>query len=168
MKSYIENELPADTETIPLVDLTRGSGGFAVEGEPDTHVSPKSVGGAGDVDGDGLADVIVGAYLADPNGVRRAGRSYVVFGKASTGRVLLADVALGSGGGGGTLTTPYDEERTYYGRKKMEQIKASGAEMFVTLCHACHGQINDIKKAYGMENLEVKYLWELVLECMSI
>jgi heterodisulfide reductase subunit B len=32
----------------------------------------------------------------------------------------------------------------------MEQIKASGAEIFVTLCHACHGQINDIKKTYDI------------------
>jgi hypothetical protein len=36
----------------------------------------------------------------------------------------------------------------------------------VTLCHACHGQINDIKKTYDMENIVVKYLWELVLECL--
>jgi len=72
------------------------------------------------------------------------------------------------GGGGGTLTTPYDRERTFYGRKKMEQIRAADAKMFVTLCHACHGQINDIKKTYGMEDLVVKYLWELVLECLQI
>jgi len=69
---------------------------------------------------------------------------------------------------GGILITPYDKERTFYGRKKMEQIKAAGAEMLVTLCHACHGQINDIKKTYDMESLVVKYLWEVVLECMNI
>ncbi|MCA9719755.1 MAG: FG-GAP repeat protein, partial [Myxococcales bacterium] len=33
---------------------------------------------AGDVNGDGLADVIVGAYGFDANGESYAGRSYVV------------------------------------------------------------------------------------------
>ena len=38
-----------------------------------------SVSGAGDVNGDGLADLIVGAQLADPEGDTDAGESYVVF-----------------------------------------------------------------------------------------
>ena len=36
--------------------------------------------GAGDVDGDGIDDLIIGAYDADPNGRYDAGASYVVFG----------------------------------------------------------------------------------------
>lgn len=70
------------------------------------------------------------------------------------------------GGGGGTLTTGYNNERIAYGRNKMEQIRATGAEMVVVPCHSCHGQINSIKKEYGMENLTVKYLWELVADCL--
>src|SRR6185436_17012539 len=41
-----------------------------------------SVAWAGEVNGDGFGDVIIGAYFADPNG-DRWGASYVVFGKAS-------------------------------------------------------------------------------------
>lgn len=36
---------------------------------------------AGDVNGDGLDDVIIGAYHAWPNGINSAGESYVVFGR---------------------------------------------------------------------------------------
>ena len=54
--------------------------------------------GAGDVNGDGVSDIVVGAPKAEPNGVFWAGRSYVVFGKADTDPVLLADVAAGIGG----------------------------------------------------------------------
>ena len=72
------------------------------------------------------------------------------------------------GGGGGTLTTGYDEERIFYGRKKMAQIKATGAKMVIIPCHSCHGQLNNIKKPYGMEDLEVKYLWELVADCLIL
>ena len=42
-----------------------------------------SVSGAGDVNGDGLADVIVGANWADPGGNSTAGESYVVFAPSS-------------------------------------------------------------------------------------
>ena len=70
------------------------------------------------------------------------------------------------GGGGGALTSGYNEERIFYGRKKIEQIKAVGAEMLVVPCHSCHGQLNNIKMEHGMPDLEVKYLWELVADCM--
>ncbi|MGD8367435.1 MAG: heterodisulfide reductase-related iron-sulfur binding cluster [Desulfobacterales bacterium] len=70
------------------------------------------------------------------------------------------------GGGGGTLTTGYNEERIFYGRRKMEQIRAAGAQMVVIPCHSCHGQLSNIKGEYGMEDLEVKYLWELVADCL--
>jgi Fe-S oxidoreductase len=72
------------------------------------------------------------------------------------------------GGGGGALTTGYHEERVYYGRRKMEQVKASGAAMIVVPCHSCHGQLNNIKKNYGLQDLSVKYLWELVADCLIL
>jgi len=72
------------------------------------------------------------------------------------------------GGGGGTLVNTYNQERIFYGRRKMEQIQALGAEMIVVPCHSCHGQLNSIKAEYGMEDLEVKYLWELVADCMIL
>ncbi len=72
------------------------------------------------------------------------------------------------GGGGGALTTGYHEERVYYGRRKMEQIKASGAAMIVVPCHSCHGQLNNIKKNFGLQDLTVKYLWELVADCLIL
>jgi hypothetical protein len=47
--------------------------------------------------GDGLAEVVVGAPYAESN-APYAGRTYVVFGKADTDEVELADVAKGIGG----------------------------------------------------------------------
>ena len=70
------------------------------------------------------------------------------------------------GGGGGTMTTGYNDERIYYGRRKMEQIKTTGASMVVVPCHSCHGQLNDIKNKHDMQDLKVKYLWELVADCL--
>ena len=44
--------------------------------------SGNSVSDAGDFNGDGVGDLIIGAWLASPGGDRFAGASYVVFGRA--------------------------------------------------------------------------------------
>lgn len=72
------------------------------------------------------------------------------------------------GGGGGSMTTGYNDERIHYGGRKIEQIKATEAQMVVVPCHSCHGQLNNIKEVHGMPDLTVKYLWELVADCMII
>lgn len=62
----------------PLADLD-GSNGFQLDGEASLHGFGISVASAGDINGDGFDDVIIGAKGADPNG-DDSGRSYVVFG----------------------------------------------------------------------------------------
>ncbi len=60
-----------------------GATGFRLDGvASDDERSGISVASAGDVNGDGFADLIVGAAFAESN-VPGAGTSYVVFGKAS-------------------------------------------------------------------------------------
>ncbi len=68
-----------------LTALT-GRNGFQIEGELTTDYGNGWVGGwvnvAGDINGDGYAEVIVGAFQASPGGIKKAGRSYIVFGGA--------------------------------------------------------------------------------------
>ena len=68
--------------TFNLWDLN-GSNGFAINGIAADDRSGRSVSSAGDVNGDGFDDLIIGARSADPNGISRAGQSYVVFGSNS-------------------------------------------------------------------------------------
>ncbi|MGB0562130.1 MAG: DUF4347 domain-containing protein, partial [Spirulinaceae cyanobacterium] len=70
--------------SLDLSDLN-GSNGFVLNGVDRSDFSGSSVSGAGDVNGDGIDDLIIGARSADPNGQRSAGESYVVFGGASVG-----------------------------------------------------------------------------------
>ncbi|MHC5731554.1 MAG: integrin alpha, partial [Nostoc sp.] len=48
-----------------------------------TDFSGSSVSSAGDINGDGFDDLIIGAESADRNGRYNAGQSYVVFGSNS-------------------------------------------------------------------------------------
>ncbi|MCB1590299.1 MAG: FG-GAP repeat protein, partial [Xanthomonadales bacterium] len=84
----------ADSVAVDLANL--GTGGFTITGIDGGDRSGGSVSGAGDVNGDGLADVIIGAYGGDPRDRGNAGESYVVFGKADSAPVALA--TLGQGG----------------------------------------------------------------------
>ena len=79
---------------VELSDLD-GSDGFVINGVDSFDRSGESVDSAGDVNGDGFDDLLVGAVYADPNGNSRAGISYVVFGNGdlgSTGTLELSDL----------------------------------------------------------------------------
>ncbi len=81
-KSYVifgsdeENGLP---HPFNLIDIN-GENGFVINGENDGDESGRTVSSAGDVNGDGVDDLIIGAYKADSDGRPNTGKSYVVYG----------------------------------------------------------------------------------------
>ncbi len=70
----------ADTVEVALGGLT-GPDGFALEGAVEGDRAGYAVSEAGDVNGDGFGDLLIGAPYADPNG-SYSGAAYVVFGGA--------------------------------------------------------------------------------------
>ena len=69
--------MPANLDLSSL----NGTNGFKLSGVAAYDDTGNSVASAGDVNGDGFDDVIIGAYVADPHGAN-SGAAYVVFGKA--------------------------------------------------------------------------------------
>ena len=81
-ESYVVFGKSSGFNAILNLDSLTGGNGFRLNGDAEDR-SAFSVSGAGDVNGDGFDDLIIGAPYADPNGIDRAGRAYVVFGKPS-------------------------------------------------------------------------------------
>ena len=73
------------SSTFDLSTLSSGNGanGFIIEGISQDDFAGYTVSAAGDVNGDGVDDLIVGARAADGGGESDAGQSFVIFGRAS-------------------------------------------------------------------------------------
>ena len=70
-----------------ILDLANldGSNGFAINGINAGDRAGFAVSNAGDINNDGIADLIVGAPSTIPNGTTGAGESYLVFGSSNIG-----------------------------------------------------------------------------------
>ena len=77
-QSYVVYGGTGFAATIELTALN-GTNGLFLNGISTQDRSGHSVSSAGDVNNDGFADILIGAWLADPNG-SQSGQSYVVYG----------------------------------------------------------------------------------------
>jgi hypothetical protein len=92
----------------PLVELrdidptlgADGSEAVVFAGRDEFDGAGKSVSGAGDVNGDGIEDLMIGAIGADPGGTEDAGETYIVFGRRTGFPAVFELQRLSPAGGG--------------------------------------------------------------------
>ncbi len=79
-----------------------GSNGFVIRGINAGDFAGGAVSSAGDVNGDGVGDLLIGAQFADPNGNVFAGEAYVLFGTTGGFPSVfnLSDLLPANGGDG--------------------------------------------------------------------
>ena len=92
VETGVQIQIPDSTVNLSTLD---GTNGFTLNGIDGSDYSGISVSSAGDVNGDGYDDLIIGAEGADPNG-RNSGETYLVYGGANapgtTGELALSDL----------------------------------------------------------------------------
>ena len=75
--------------------------GFTIYGAQEDDKSGYDVSSAGDINGDGLGDLLVSAYATNSSNGHQAGAAYVVYGKEGNDHVYLADIEAGDSGAHG-------------------------------------------------------------------
>lgn len=82
-----------DEAPVMAAELRNGQGGFVIQPGVDQGQLGHSVAGAGDVNGDGLDDVIVGIPQTEAVAPFGSGGAHVIFGRVGTAPVQLGSVA---------------------------------------------------------------------------
>ena len=123
------------TGTVELSSLD-GSDGFVINGIDAGDESGGSVSGAGDINGDGVADLIIGANRADPNGNDDAGESYVVFGGVLTGSTGTVELSSLDGSDGFVINGIDGSDLSGISVSGAGDINADGvADLILSLIH---------------------------------
>jgi hypothetical protein len=96
------------------------------------------VSSAGDVNGDGFDDLIVGAYGADPNG-SNSGSSYVVFGK-SGGFAATINLSTLDGTNGFRLDGVAADDRSGFSVSSAGDVNGDGFDDLIVGAYGCRSQ----------------------------
>ena len=96
------------------LSVLNGTNGFKIDGEASGDVSGAAVSKAGDVNGDGYPDLLIGAWEASRNGLTWVGCSYVVFGGPGVGNGGLVNLSSLNGINGFKLVGEADHDGSGY------------------------------------------------------
>ncbi|MEM9273516.1 MAG: calcium-binding protein [Cyanobacteria bacterium P01_F01_bin.143] len=125
------------------VSSLNGSNGFAVNGIDPFDASGYSVSSAGDLNGDGFQDLIIGAYRAGipadlnggqydfaPNGfpIPRSGESYIVFGSSNLGNSGSLELSDLNGNNGILIKGASPNEESGYSVSQAGDINGDGID----------------------------------------
>ena len=93
-RSYVVFGSKNGWSSVLSLSTLNGTNGFKIDGENGGDYSSHSVSNAGDINGDGIDDLVIGAFYAAPSGKFNAGKSYVVFGSRDRWDSVIALASL--------------------------------------------------------------------------
>ena len=107
-----------------------GTNGFTIHGIDPIDQAGFDVAMAGDVNGDGIGDLLIGARGADPDGNEHAGESYVVFGQAG-GFASILELSDLDGTNGFRLDGVAAEDFSGYTLSALGDVNGDGVDDFM-------------------------------------
>ena len=139
-----------ESSALDLSVLTAGSSaqGFVINGQATGDLSGYSVSSAGDVNGDGLDDLIVGAYQSDPNGQSGAGRSYVVFGKTGGAVVEVSSLTAGTSATGFVINGEAADDKSGFSVSAAGDVNGDGLADLIIGGHSTDATGADAGRSY--------------------
>ncbi|GAB5495463.1 MAG: integrin alpha [Phycisphaerales bacterium] len=108
-----------------------GTNGFVLNGIDASDLSGSSVAASGDVNGDGMDDLIIGAVSADPNGESDAGETYVVFGGVGVGASGVIELSSLDGMNGFVINGIDEDDRSSTSVSSAGDINGDGVDDLV-------------------------------------
>ena len=125
-----------------------GSNGFRLDGAAAGDASGRSVSTAGDVNGDGIGDVIVGANNADPNG-NISGSSYVMFG-SDQGFAASLDLGALDGTNGFRLDGAAADDQSGFSVSSAGDVNGDGFDDVIVSAHSADPNGSSSGSSYVM------------------
>jgi hypothetical protein len=136
------------TGTLSLAALN-GINGFKITGVTANDWSGVSVSSAGDVNGDGVNDLIIGAYGANS----RAGASYVIFGASGIGRTGTLSLAALNGVNGFKITGVTAGEYSGYSVSSAGDINGDGVNDLIIGAHQANNNTGASYVVFGANGI---------------
>ena len=112
--------------SLELSDLN-GSNGFVLNGVDTYDYAGSFISGSGDVNGDGIDDIMLAAFAADPNSNNESGESYVIFGK-NTGFAATLELSDLDGTNGFVLNGIDADDRSGYAASIVGDLNGDGID----------------------------------------
>jgi hypothetical protein len=142
----------------PTIDLSTlgeptGAAGFTLTGIDNNDNSGYSVASAGDVNGDGIDDLLIGTRRADQPGAKDAGETYLVFGGQDFGTTI--DLAsLGQPGGVAGFTLTGIAGFSGYSVASAGDVNDDGTDDLVIGAYGADGGAGETYVVYGGQDFE--------------
>ena len=87
--------------------------------------------------------------------------------RRTRGALIEAGCCCGGGGGLNGIGL-YRKERNIGLKNKLDQIRATGAELVITPCHNCWDAIRDMMEVYEEHNIKWSFLKPLLVDMMVV
>jgi hypothetical protein len=134
------------------VSVLNGRNGFIVEGAREDGRLGRSVSNAGDFNGDGIPDIIIGASDVDVSGSNSAGQVSIIFGSNEnfTSRISVSDL---DGTNGFRITGYNDEQRLGFSVSTAGDINNDGTSDIIIGANGTNNNRGDSYIIFGGESI---------------